>query len=265
MKRSIAVILACILIILLPGAKLLRTASTQAASPSMCGAWGLVSSPNKGSNNNILNAVAVVSSKDVWAVGYGNEVPGGEVRSVGGDNTGTNSINQTLIEHWNGINWSIVASPSPGIVNHLNGVTAVSANDVWAVGYREVSTKPHAPIQTLVEHWNGSAWGIVASPGVGPGDENVLSAVTAVSTKDVWAVGNYFKPGGAGVNPYRTLIEHWNGKHWSIVSSLNAGPQNNTLLGVAAVSAQDVWAVGNHDTVKDTTGKTLVEHWNGTT
>ena len=43
---------------------------------------------------------------------------------------------QMLTEHWNGSNWSIVSSPSPGTYNgnELYGVAAISTNDVWAVG-----------------------------------------------------------------------------------------------------------------------------------
>ena len=41
----------------------------------------------------------------------------------------------TLIEHWNGISWSIVTSPNNGTSGlQLNGVTCASASDCWAVG-----------------------------------------------------------------------------------------------------------------------------------
>jgi len=38
---------------------------------------------------------------------------------------------QTLIEQWNGTSWSVVSSPSPGL---LKGIAIVSANNIWAVG-----------------------------------------------------------------------------------------------------------------------------------
>src|SRR5437868_2907408 len=95
-------------------------------------------------------------------------------------------------------------------------------------------------------------WLVVASPNVGPG-RNVLQGVAAVSSSDVWAVGSSEADTNA---PLHTLVEHWNGSAWSVVSSPNRGPDNNNLTGVAALSANDVWAVGSD-------GKTLVEHWNG--
>lgn len=46
---------------------------------------------------------------------------------------------------------------------------------------------------------------------------------------------------------------------WSIVASPNPG-QWNILSGIAAISPQDVWAVGNYSSG----GQNLVEQWNGT-
>jgi hypothetical protein len=43
---------------------------------------------------------------------------------------------QTLIEHWTAPRWKRVPSPSPGSVsNDRHGVTAISASNIWAVGY----------------------------------------------------------------------------------------------------------------------------------
>ena len=79
-----------------------------------------MSSPNPGSSNDFLNAVAVVSVSDVWA--------------VGSQESGTSS-GQTLIEQWNGTAWSVVASPNAAVgASNLNAVAAVSASNVWAVG-----------------------------------------------------------------------------------------------------------------------------------
>src|SRR5437016_4062917 len=53
------------------------------------------------------------------------------------------------------------------------------------------------------------------------------------------------------------------GPDWAIVSSLNVGPGNNDLYGVAVVSANNVWAVGYYyDTIVNQL-QTLTEHWNG--
>ena len=142
--------------------------------------------------------------------------------------------------------WKVVSSPGKG---GLQGIAAISANDVWAVGSRGLST--------LTEHWNGSAWKIVASPN--PQSNNNLISVSAVSTSNVWAVGWKYFPNTATFAP---LIEHWNGSAWKIVASPN--PNSNSYLnGVAVVSASDIWAVGN--TVTQQGQQTLIEQWNGST
>ncbi len=200
--------------------------------------WSVVSSPNVGTGDNVLNGVAVVSATDVWAVGY----------------YFINSFTQqTLIEHWNGTSWSVVESPPVGPIIILNAVAVVSSNDVWAVGYNN-SCVPECMGQTLIEHWNGTVWSVVPSPNPGAGD-NALQGVAVVSANDVWAVGSYQN---VSASAYLTLVEHWNGTAWSVVPSPNVGTNPNQLYGVGVVSANNVWAVGYRDYL------TLVEHWNGT-
>jgi len=58
-----------------------------------------------------------------------------------------------------------------------------------------------------------------------------------------------------------TLIEHWDGSTWTVVTSPN--PRNsshNTLTGVAVINPNDIWAVGYTLT---TNFQTLTMHWNG--
>src|SRR6266487_3561651 len=91
--------------------------------------------------------------------------------------------------------------------SHLNGIAAVSASDVWAVGF-------YIDAGTLIEHWNGSSWKVVPSPNLGVQHVDVsLSSVAAVSASNVWAVGSYLDVSN-NTNTYKTLSEHWNGSSW---------------------------------------------------
>jgi erythromycin esterase-like protein len=196
--------------------------------------WQIVPSPNPSAQYNTLYSVSAVAGSDVWAVGY---------------DANPSQVTQTLIEHWNGTQWRVVPSPSPGAVNNeLFSVVAVSARDVWAVGF---TTNSALAQTTLIEHWNGARWSVVPSPS--PGANDVLSGVTAVAASDVWAVG-------ASNTLSQTLIEHWNGTQWQVVPSPSPGT-GGVLSGVAAVAAGDVWAVGYYAT--GGASQTLVEHWNG--
>lgn len=193
--------------------------------------WSIVSSPSIGKSYNRLTAVAAVSSNDVWAVGTAS--------------LGFQKPYQGLIEHWNGVQWSIVPGPHGDPKDRsLNGVTTLAANDVWAVGNYDYNYNSYA----LTEHWDGSRWSTVLAPG---GMPSSLTAATAVNAGQIWAAG--FTGG--------TLIERWNGHRWQVVPSHSPGNGVANLFGVAASSAQDVWAVGYY--ANNSTDVTLTEHWNG--
>jgi hypothetical protein len=74
----------------------------------------------------------------------------------------------------------------------------------------------------------------------------------------VWAVGTY----GTLFGVYYTLIEHWNGHAWSIVTSPSPWSAGSMLNGVVDISASDAWAVGVYSN-NHFTSQTLTEHWNG--
>src|SRR5262249_4410563 len=134
--------------------------------------WQVVQSPDL-TYNDILFSVAVVAPNDVWAVGEDG---------INGDNT--------LVERWDGSQWSIVNSPDvPGAEqNVLHQVVAVSSNDIWAIGFVTVG---NAQQQTLIEHWDGTQWSIVSSPNVPDSQDDMLLAGSAIGPNDIWAVGWY--------------------------------------------------------------------------
>ena len=211
------------------------------------GTWQVVPSPPIDVSHSTfgakLNGVSVVSSTDVWAVGYG-PVPGGAAFAK-----------QTLIEHWDGASWSIVPSPNPpaNFANvELDGAFALSTTNVWAVGFYE---NPNFLARfTLIEHWDGSSWRIVSSPN--PDTQlDELHSIAGVASNDLWAVGG--RGNGDTCCPFQSLIEHWNGTSWSVVSN----PGVNTLFGVTALAANNAWAVAVHTSPNVTD---IVEHWDGT-
>ena len=198
--------------------------------------WSVVPSPNMGALINELYSVVAIEGNDVWAVGRFSD--------------STSSGDHTLTEHWDGSTWSVVSSPNEGTLGSiLYGVTDVSTNNVWAVGNYETGTYTDG---ILTEHWNGTAWSIVPSPNQAT-DVNDLSAITAVSASDIWAVGLYGILHGSQVYEY-PLVEHWDGTTWSIVPSNSPSSTFNQLIGVTAASANDIWTVGL-DSVTDSGGR----------
>jgi hypothetical protein len=67
---------------------------------------------------------------------------------------------------------------------------------------------------TLIEHWDGTAWNVVTSPS--PGFFNELFSVHARSATDVWAVGETLANNASSTQP---PIERWNGSAWKVVPS----------------------------------------------
>ncbi len=240
MKRFPLSMLVCVLVLLMPvmfvTAKVAQAASTSSEN------WRIVKSPNMGSDNNQVTALAAVSTNDVWATGSFT-IPGTQTSNG-------------LIQHWDGSRWSIVPNPNPGTKSYfIKAVSAVSTNDVWDVGF--TADKNGNNHKTLTEHWDGTQWSIIPSPNPGNQD-NFLEGMVAVSTSNVWAVGLGISSSGGFA-----LILHWNGTQWSVVPSPNPGSTFYSLGEARAVSANDIWSVGqavNNNGVF----KTLIEHWNGT-
>ena len=182
-----------------------------------------------------LAAVSAVSAHDVWAAG--------EVLT-------SSNVAEAIVEHWDGHSWQISPGATPTGVSFsaLLGITALSHDNVWAVG--DISTSSGS--QSLIEHWDGSQWQVISNP-VLSGTTNFLNAVSADSAHDVWAVG---------ASDSSTLIEHWDGSSWSVVPGANPGSNGNELWGVSAISANDAWAVGDY---RDSNFNELplIEHWDG--
>jgi hypothetical protein len=198
--------------------------------------WSLTPTPNLGEAVG-LEAVSASSPTDAWAVGGINLGP----RDHG-----------TLIEHWNGSTWSVAqenAETGQGV--QLNGVVDLSSTDAWAVGNSS----------GLVEHWNGTSWSLVILP-----DPSFTpaagKAIAAVSANNVWILGSTVNS-ATGVATPETL--HFNGTSWTAVPLQQPNATNFGLSSLSAISATDIWAVGQVRPSSTTAnGSTLIEHYNGT-
>ena len=84
-------------------------------------AWSILPSPNQGSLDNVLLAVAAVSSNSVWAVGCG---PCLDVLQV----------TRTLIEHWDGTQWTVSPAPNPEAPALATSVSGFPSGSVFVAG-----------------------------------------------------------------------------------------------------------------------------------
>lgn len=134
-----------------------------------------------------LSDVSVVSPTDVWAVGY--SIP-------------ANGDIQPLFLHWDGVAWSVVPSPHlSSTYNYLQSVAAVSADRVWAAGYR---TLDGHEVVSFVERWDVTQWRVESTPNRSGGG-NYLFDVTVDPAGGLWSAG-YFYPDDS--SNFQTLIQH---------------------------------------------------------
>ncbi len=278
---------------------LTRPSTGVPASLGPC-SWEVVSSPNQEPErlDNQLNAVVAFSDDDVWAVGsayvnqeggenfpltlhwdgaswaivpvpdsYGHEdvlaVDGSSPQDIWGIGLGHEAL------HWDGQAWSTVPLADPGTAYwHLEAVSALAPDDVWVVG----NTATGHSGRSLVEHWDGSSWSVVEAPSPSPEPltaENYpsLSAVDALGPADAWATGQ--TENVAPVGQSNTVALHWDGMAWTRTPTPDVAAQGGVyghLLGVSAVTPQDVWAVGIAASEPGIFGggdRALIEHWDG--
>lgn len=202
--------------------------------------WFVSATPNVPDSFTGLNSVSADAPNDAWSVGYSDSLTGR--RSLG------------VIQHWNGVSWRrVTPAPLPAGTRGigLRAVAAIAPDDVWAVGTIALASGS----SPVIEHWDGTAFGMVPNPGPSGGQ---LWAVSALNDHDVWAAGSAFGSTGGAVN----LLEHWNGTKWKIFPG-PAGAEPGGLDALAIFGHDDVWVAGHIHQGYD--ARTMTAHWDGST
>ncbi|MFF3248170.1 hypothetical protein ACFYWY_31615 [Streptomyces sp. NPDC002870] len=181
-------------------------------------------------NGSFPQALAVRSAKDIWAVGAGTA-------------------------HWDGTSWTarnLDRDPVGRVVP--DAVATTSDTKAWTVG-RAVpqSIKNAVP---AIQSWDGSAWRRQSLPDVGKGE---LTSLAAVAPDDIWAAGTVF---GTDTTDQTALLLHWDGTSWKRFDAPAGKSGEDPFVGaVAALAADDIWAVGGVDSKGSERPYAL--HWDG--
>lgn len=183
-----------------------------------------------------LHDIAILSPNDMWAVGESDV---------------DSKTSRALIAHSDGTEWKVVtgAETGPG-GSGLRAIAAVAPDDIWVAGWSYQEGRSPKK-QVLMLHWNGKNWRSVPAPTNAVGDINDIDAVSA---QNLWVVA-------------RDSIFHWDGESWSESHNVDdhyKSIMTYNLMGVEALSEQDVWVVGysiysggcDHGTVH-------ILHWDG--
>ncbi|TMC48506.1 MAG: hypothetical protein E6J20_18820 [Chloroflexi bacterium] len=199
--------------------------------------WSLLTTPYPaGEQFGGLRGVACAAVDDCWAVGW---VYLGDY--------------QALVEHWDGVTWTISAS-LPQV--QLSAVTCVATAACWAAGGTEPST---GLTQPFVARWDGASW-TASTAQAPPGDQDAeLDGISCASASVCWAVGRVqqlFVPG------YQPLIEQWGSGSWSITSGGVPPTAVGTLSAVSCASPALCYAAGYSTSANGPAP--LLEEWQGT-
>lgn len=169
-----------------------------------------------GSMTILLNGVSCAAADDCMAVGSASR----------------SSVAYTLVEHWDGSNWTIEPTPNGSQGSSLlTGVSCAAPDSCMAIG--RASPGP------LAEYWDGTSWTV--QPFVGhPGG---LSGISCPAVNDCIAVGS----GSRGGVP-APLAVHWDGTNWTVqkvpVYPGTPDAANNWLTGVSCTTTSSCTAVG---------------------
>ncbi len=186
----------------------------------------------------VLLSVAMTSATDGWIIG---------------GTAGANELGDLLLRY-NGSVWSQTSlPPSLGYINHLS---AISANDVWAVGFGGAAGRASNALarfssggQVVFTHYDGKTWTTVQTPIIG--QQASISSLFMDASNDGWAIGWVAVPNGAVASTH-TVYLHYTGGRWVEVN----GPDGDGNFALFMLSASEGWAVS-------TDSATILHYHNG--
>jgi len=171
-----------------------------------------------------LGAAAVRLTGSKWTA---TKLPSWVVRVA----FGSGLVDNTVLDFGSRNVWdfSLGAATLPTVAARFNGhlwrktfmptmplhVSAVSANDIWAVGpTRKTMHLPLTQQTDIAMHWNGHFWKSIRVPRVrSTAVGGYVSGMVAQSPKQLW-LG---VPTGGTIGNLRGLLLHWNGSRWAHV------------------------------------------------
>ena len=172
----------------------------------------------------LFYGVGASSPSDAWTTGFSAKTKG-------------SALPQPLIRHWTGKAWRVVTLPAKTAkawakqTPIITQVGVSSARSVWVFN----------SLQGSYLRLDGSRWSLGQLPGASEksGALVLITAVKVFSGTDVWAFGLRSTISGTQ-SPYAA---RYNGSKWAQVTVPALPSGGGGISAVAAVSANDIWAV----------------------
>jgi hypothetical protein len=204
------------------------------------------------SSATVYDVVAASSPTSVWAFGQLPDFNKG--------------FGYDVYLRYNGKEWTTGRLPgttiSKGQKVQVTAAAAISRSDVWVFGGKVRLINGKAYWAPWSEHFNGRHWVVKDVPGLGE-----ISAISAVSYKDIWAVTGTSQLAGSLI-PDRFVpakVLHWTGRRWLVAETQPKHlPVHAILTAVMADTGNHVWVAGAAPTSKaGTTAKQFADHLSG--
>ncbi|WP_431040621.1 hypothetical protein ACQUSR_01130 [Streptomyces sp. P1-3] len=116
----------------------------------------------------------------------------------------------------------------------------------------------------VTQRWNGTAWKSAIAPVPRGTMEAGFLSVDTRAPNDAWGAGWAQVPVTEDDSRYVGMLQHWDGTRWKAqkLPDFGEGEGGWSLESVAALAADDVWAVGS--TYNESAAKPLLLHYDGT-
>ena len=186
--------------------------------------------PGTGSTSGAVGTVQVVPAASPGAWGGLSDIAcaAGTCLAVGYQGRGSGP-SRPLVERWTGSSW--VDFPAPTTVGaSLYAIACPASGYCLAVG----RDAPRVYAAQLLGH----IWHVLAAPSPPTPNGDILRSLACVSTRDCWAAG--YTDGAT--RAMRGLLEHWNGRAWSVVA--DPTPPDTMFNAVACATDTSCWVVG---------------------
>lgn len=174
-------------------------------------------------------------------------VPGSNDFIAGGEACNVTACPQAYLLEWNGSAWSTMKLPKLAGSTDIDGVSASSPTNAWAVG--QTCNDIKYTCNVLILHWNGTAWSRTGTPASLKEQYPDLYGVATLSSTDAWAVGTSI---------FGALAINWNGRSWVNVPSPGTNGFSEGFISVSSIpGTSEIW------TIEAASGGELAERWNG--
>lgn len=188
-----------------------------------------------------LDAAAMFGPRDVWAFGV----------------IDPNTRPRPYAIHYDGTRWQRISVPG---ADGIDGVSAVSPDDIWAVLGTPQTEAWHGP--GALVHFNGRRWLTVASLPARLATPR-LGTVLARGPADVWVGGARRNSRGGSTE----AVGHWDGRGWTVTTLPAAASRvHYHLTQLVPDGTGGMWAIGQCANCDPTPSRLWHEHagrWSG--